>query len=227
MTGSRRLPDRGPRLGPADGPHQLRDVTDEGLAPVSVCGRDGSRDSFPRDPGSPRCPLSHPPRVWCPRAPLICHGTRGGVAWQKRPVPTPPSLRAPAAGASLKHPRRLEGILNGTSVASGEVSDNHHVLDVPGRDAEGSGKLPQYRVAVIEIGADHHMYVVKLACNQPAVVPPLGQPFRRGAAHTRQALGQAGDIVDVHLRGLPWLSLVTITGSPLRLCDRRAITSGA
>ena len=126
-----------------------------------------------------------------------------GVAWQKRPVPTPPSLRAQSAGASLKHPRRLEGILNGTSVASGEVSDNHHVLDVPGRDAEGSGKLPQYRVAVIEIGADHHMYVVKLACNQPAVVPPLGQPFRRGAAHTRQALGQAGYIVDIHLRGLP------------------------
>jgi hypothetical protein len=35
------------------------------------------------------------------------------------------------------------------------------------------------------------------------VVPPRGQPFRRGAAHTRQALGQAGHIVDVHLRGLP------------------------
>jgi hypothetical protein len=30
------------------------------------------------------------------------------------------------------------------------------------------------------------------------VVPPLGQPFRRGAAHTRQALGQTGYIVNVH-----------------------------
>ena len=82
--------------------------------------------------------------------------------------------------------------------AAGEVSDNHHVLDVPGRDAEGSGKLPQYRVAVVEVGTDHQMHVVKLAGDQPAVVPPLGQPLRRGIAHTRQGLGQAGYIVDVH-----------------------------
>jgi hypothetical protein len=105
---------------------------------------------------------------------------------------------AQSVGASLKLPRCFEGILNGTSVASGEVSDNHHVLDVPGRDAEGSGKLPQYRVAVIEIGTDHDMHVVKLACDQPAVVPPLGHRLRRGATHTHQALGQAGYIVDIH-----------------------------
>ena len=135
--------------------------------------------------------------------------------------------RAQSVGASLKLPRCFEGILNGASVSSGEVSDHHHVFDVSRRDTEGSGKLPQYRVAVIEIGTDHHMHVVQLACDQPAVVPPRGQPFWRGAAHTRQALGQAGYIVDVHLRGLPWFSLVTITGSQLRLCDQRAITSDA
>jgi hypothetical protein len=103
-----------------------------------------------------------------------------------------------SAGTSLKLPRCFECILNGTSVASGEVSDNHHVLDVPGRNAKGSGKLPQYRVAVIEIGTDDHVHVVELAGDQPAVVPPLSQPFWRGAAHTSQALGQAGYIVDVH-----------------------------
>jgi hypothetical protein len=96
---------------------------------------------------------------------------------------------AQSVGAALKPPCCFEGILNGASVAPGEVSDNHHVLDVPGRDAEGSRKLPQYRVAVIEIGADHQMHVVKLAGDQPAVVPPLGQPARRGAAHTLQGPG--------------------------------------
>jgi len=111
---------------------------------------------------------------------------------------TPQGTAAQSLGASLKLPCCFEGVLNGTVVASGEVSDNHHVLDVPGWDAKGSGKLPQYRVAVIEVGTDHHMHVVKLACDQPAVVPPLGQPFPRGAADTRQTLGQAGYRVDVH-----------------------------
>jgi hypothetical protein len=35
---------------------------------------------------------------------------------------------AHSVGAALKLPCCFEGILNGTSVASGEVSDNHHVL---------------------------------------------------------------------------------------------------
>jgi hypothetical protein len=102
-----------------------------------------------------------------------------------------------SAGTPLKLPRCFEGILDGTSVASGEVSDNHHVLGVAGRDAEGCRKLPQYRVAVIEVGTDHQMRVVKLARDQPAVIPPLGQPIRRSAEHTRQGLGQAGYIVDL------------------------------
>jgi hypothetical protein len=42
------------------------------------------------------------------------------------------------------------------------------------------------------------MHVVKLAGDQPAVVPPLGQPVRRGAAHTRQGLGHVSYIVDRH-----------------------------
>jgi len=42
---------------------------------------------------------------------------------------------AQSVGASLKLPRCFEGILNGAIVASGEVSDNHHVLDVSGPDA--------------------------------------------------------------------------------------------
>jgi hypothetical protein len=72
-------------------------------------------------------------------------------------------------------PRRFEGILNGTSVTVSEISDNHHVLDVAGRDAEGPGKLPHYRVAVIETGADNHVHVVRLPRDQPAVVAPLCQ----------------------------------------------------
>jgi hypothetical protein len=34
------------------------------------------------------------------------------------------------------------------------------VLDVPRRDAEGSGKLPQHGVAVIEAGSNHQMHVI-------------------------------------------------------------------
>jgi hypothetical protein len=52
------------------------------------------------------------------------------------------------------------------------------VLDVPCRDAEGSGELAQYEVAVFEIGTDHQVNGVKLACDQPAVIPPLvRKPF--------------------------------------------------
>jgi len=86
------------------------------------------------------------------------------------------------------------------------------VLGVLGRDTERFGKLPQYRVAIVEIGPDHHMLAVKLAGDQPAVIPPHGQSFRRRAPHTRQGLGQASYIVDLHERGLPYVCLITITG---------------
>jgi hypothetical protein len=35
------------------------------------------------------------------------------------------------------------------------------------------GNLPQQRVAVVEVGADHQVRVIELAGDQPAVVPPL------------------------------------------------------
>jgi hypothetical protein len=108
-----------------------------------------------------------------------------------------------SVGAPLKLPRCFEGVLDGANVTRSEVGDKHHVLDVPGRNAKGSGKLPHHSVAVAEIGADHHMSVIELAGNQPAVVTPLGEPIPRGAAHARQFPGQAGHVVDAHLRGLP------------------------
>ena len=99
---------------------------------------------------------------------------------------------------ALKPPCCLNRILDSTSVASCQIGDDHHVLDVPGRHAERSRKLPQYGVAVVEIGADQHMGVVKLARNQPAVIAPLGQPFWPGAAHTGQGLGQVSDVPYLH-----------------------------
>jgi len=42
------------------------------------------------------------------------------------------------------------------------------------------------------------MRVVKLAGDQPAVVSPLRQPVRRGAAHALQGPGHAGYIIDRH-----------------------------
>jgi hypothetical protein len=111
---------------------------------------------------------------------------------------------AQSVGAALKPPCCFEGILNGASVAPGEVSDNHHVLDVPGRDAEGSGKLPQYRVAVIEIGADRQVHVVKLAGDQPAVVPHWDSPS--GAVQRTPSRAPATSPVDpraMNAGGLP------------------------
>ena len=45
---------------------------------------------------------------------------------------------AQSVGAALELPCCFEGILNGAGVAPREVGDNHHVLDIPGRDAEGA-----------------------------------------------------------------------------------------
>jgi hypothetical protein len=104
----------------------------------------------------------------------------------------------------------LECIFDGAGVASGEISDDHHVLEIPGRDAEGLGKLPQHRVAVVEIGADHHMRVVKLARDQPAVVPPLSQPPWRGAADARQGPGQACYVTHLHECGPSCFSVIVI-----------------
>jgi hypothetical protein len=82
----------------------------------------------------------------------------------------------------------------------------HHVLDEPGRGAKGLGKLPQQRVAVVEIGANHHMRVVKLPRYQPAVVPPLTQPVGRGEADTCQARGEPCHVIHLHERGSPCFS---------------------
>lgn len=92
----------------------------------------------------------------------------------------------------------LRGILDGASVAGRQVSDHHHVLDQAARDAESAGELPQNRVAVVEIGADDYMRVVKMARYQPAVVPPLSRAVPCGVAHTGQALGSATYISDLH-----------------------------
>ena len=54
--------------------------------------------------------------------------------------------------------------------------------------------LPQDQVAIIEIGPDDNVRVVELTGDQPAVIPPLGQPFRRGAANSGQGPGQPGYI---------------------------------
>lgn len=104
---------------------------------------------------------------------------------------------ARSAGTALKLPRCFEGVFDGTSVADDEVSDDHHVLAIPGRNAKGVRELTQQRVAVVEIGADHQVGVVKLAGDQPAVISPLGQPVRRGAAHTCQRLCQPGYLADL------------------------------
>ncbi len=115
-------------------------------------------------------------------------------------------------GTALKLPRCFEGILDGTGVTSCQVSDDHHVLAVPARNAEGSGKLPQQPVAVAKIGAGHHMGVIKLAGDQPAVVAPHGQPARHGAAHTGQCPAQPVYLADLQHFQLPWPPVLTITG---------------
>jgi len=128
-------------------------------------------------------------------------GLAGGGAFTFTAIACPSAFSS--VGAALKVPCRFERILNCAAIALREVSDDHHVLDVPGWDAEGPGKLPHYRVAIIEIGPDHQMRVVLLSGHQPAVVPPLRQALRRSAAHTRQGLGQARYVVDIHGRCLP------------------------
>ena len=51
-------------------------------------------------------------------------------------------------------------ILDRTSVALCEVGDDHHVLDVPGRNAESVRELPQQRFAIVEVGANDQMGLV-------------------------------------------------------------------
>lgn len=48
-----------------------------------------------------------------------------------------------SVGPPLELPGYFDGILDGSGVASGEVRDDHHVPGIPGRNAEGSGELPQ------------------------------------------------------------------------------------
>jgi hypothetical protein len=94
-------------------------------------------------------------------------------------------------------PRRLDGILDGTSIASGEISHDHHVLDESSRHAEGPRELPQYKGAIVELGSDYHMSVVKLASDKSAVVPPLGQPAHDGAENTVPRLGQPAHLAQL------------------------------
>src|SRR6202035_3340775 len=102
-----------------------------------------------------------------------------------------------SVGAALKLPRCFEGILDRARVAFSEVSYDHHVLDITGRDAEGSGELPQYRIAEVEIGPDHQVHIVQLTRDEPAVISPLGQPSPGRAAHARQGLGQVSYVIQV------------------------------
>src|SRR5579863_9876058 len=118
-----------------------------------------------------------------------------------------------SVSAALKPPRRLEGVFNGASVALGQVGDDHHVLGVPGRDAEGPGELPHQLVAVIEVGADHQMGLIELAGDQTAVVTPLGQSAGHRAAHARQRPGQPVYLADLQHRGLPCTPALTIPGT--------------
>jgi hypothetical protein len=106
-------------------------------------------------------------------------------------------------GAPLKQPRRFDGILDRPGIGSGEIRDDHHVLGKPARDAEGFRELAQHQVASVEVSPDDHMRVVKLARNQPTVVPPFGQACSRRAAHASQRFGQAGNVINLHWCWLP------------------------
>jgi hypothetical protein len=71
------------------------------------------------------------------------------------------SCSAWSVGTPLKLPRCFEGVLDGTSVTSSEVGDNHHVLDVAGLTAVISAIrtwLARYgggrRSVRLEIGGD-------------------------------------------------------------------------
>jgi hypothetical protein len=106
-----------------------------------------------------------------------------------------------STGTPLKLPRCLECILDGTSVGSGEIRNDHHVFEVPGRDAERLWKLSQHMVAEVEIGANYQVRIVKLPGYQSAVVPPLKPSFWPGEAHTRQSPGHARYVTHLHERG--------------------------
>jgi hypothetical protein len=97
-----------------------------------------------------------------------CRGLGGSPAARQTPGSQPLSART-----SLKLPRCLECILDGTSVGPGEIRNDHHVLDIPGRDAERLWKLSPQMVAEVEIGANYQVRIVKLPGYQSAVVPPL------------------------------------------------------
>ena len=89
------------------------------------------------------------------------------------------------------------------------------MLEILGRHAEGSGELPQDRGAVVEIGPDHHVGVVKLAGDEPALVPPLGQPVRRRPAYPFQRSGQLASAVTDSVRRILPDADVTVQPLPL------------
>jgi hypothetical protein len=106
-----------------------------------------------------------------------------------------------SASTPLKLPRCLECILDGTSVGSGEIRNDHHVFDVPGRDAERLWKLSQQMVAEVEIGANYQVRIVKLPGYQSAVIPPLKPSLWPGEVHTREGPGHARYVTHLHERG--------------------------
>jgi hypothetical protein len=96
----------------------------------------------------------------------------------------------PRGGAALKLPGCFERVLDGSGVTAGEIGDDHHVLNESGGDVEGLRELPYHRVAVVEIRTYHQMLGVERTCDQPAAVPPLGQPRASRAPHASQRLSQ-------------------------------------
>src|SRR5512146_3452292 len=102
-----------------------------------------------------------------------------------------------SASTALQLPCGLERVLDGAGVARCQVGDDHLVLGVPGRHAEGVGKLTYQPVAVVEVGPDDQVTAVDLAGDQPAVVAPLRQPVRRTAPHAGQCSGQPVYLADL------------------------------
>jgi hypothetical protein len=83
--------------------------------------------------------------------------------------------------ALLEEPGGFDRIFDGPRIAVGQICDDHHVLDVASRDAEGLRELPRDLVPVVEVRPDHHMRIVEFAGDQPPPIPPLGEPGRRVA----------------------------------------------
>jgi hypothetical protein len=69
-----------------------------------------------------------------------------------------------------------------------------------GRDAEGRGKLTQYRIAVVKVSPDHQAGEAELTGDEPAVIPPLHQAIGQGAPHAWQGAGTVAYLIGFHAR---------------------------